>query len=66
MEEHFDNDQYGALVGEYLYAAKTAMPMHDAAVGREVTIHLRSDEWREGVRKSVNEYLGKALKMIEE
>lgn len=63
LEEHYDREQYGSALLESLVARKTAMPEHPESSGRTVTINLRSDTWREGVKKSAREYLEKALCM---
>jgi len=64
LEEHYDREQYSTAIVESLYSKKNAMPLHDESNGRSVTINLRSNTWREGVRKSANEYLEKAKKLL--
>lgn len=64
LEEHYDREQYSTAIVESFYSKKNAMPLHDASNGRSVTINLRSNTWREGVRKSANEYLEKAKKLL--
>ena len=65
LEEHYDREQYSSVVIELLSAKKTAMPLHESSNGRTVIINLRSDIWREGVRKSANEYLNKARQYLD-
>lgn len=64
LEEHYDREQYGTSIIESLYSKKNSMPMHHPSTGRSVTVNLRSNTWREGVRKSANEYLEKAKKLV--
>ena len=64
LEEHFDNNQLSESILEVLYSKKNAMPIKDASTGRTVTVNLRSDEWRKGVRKSANEYLERAKVLL--
>lgn len=63
LEEHYDREQYSTAIVESFYSKKIAMPLHDASNGRSVTVNLRSNTWREGVRKSANEYLDKAKEL---
>ena len=42
------------------------MPLKEASTGRTVTVNLRSDKWREGVRKSAREYVDKAMAFVVE
>lgn len=64
LEEHYDRNQFAEAFLEAAYARKNAMPLKDASTGRTVTVNLRSDKWREGVRKSAKEYVDKALAMV--
>ncbi len=66
LEEHYERSQYGEAVLESLQSRKTAMPAKAASSGRTVTINLRSNKWRDGVRKSSKEYLDKAINMVDE
>jgi hypothetical protein len=66
LEEHFDNDQYAQAALESLAARKTAMPLHEESTGRTVTVNLRSDEWRRGVRKSACKYMETAKAWLRE
>lgn len=64
LEEHYDRSQFSEAFLEAAYARKNAMPLKDASTGRTVTVNLRSDKWREGVRKSSREYLDKAMEFV--
>lgn len=64
LEEHFDREQYLSSMAEVYHSRKNAMPLKDASNGRTVTINLRSEEWRNGVRKSAKEYVNKAMLMV--
>jgi len=64
LEEHYDNEQYSKVALESIYSKKTAMPLDKASHEKQVTIKLRSDEWRNGVKKSSQEYLEKALQTL--
>lgn len=64
LEEHFDLEQYSSVAVESLMARKTSMPISKQSTGRTVTINLRSDEWRNGVKKSSIKYLDKAKELI--
>ncbi len=60
LEEHYDREQYSQALPEVFASRKTGMPNDLASIGRTVRINLRSDEWRKGVRQSVQEYLDRA------
>src|SRR3990167_1047828 len=64
LEEHYDRSQYAEEFLEAAYSRKNAMPLKDASTGRTVTVNLRSDKWREGVRKSSREYVDKAMAFV--
>ena len=64
LEEHYDRSQFAEAFLEAAYSRKNAMPLKDASNGRTVTVNLRSDKWREGVRKSSREYLDKAMAFV--
>jgi hypothetical protein len=64
LEEHYDRSQFAEAFLEAAYARKNSMPMKEASTGRTVTVNLRSDKWREGVRKSSREYLDKAMAFV--
>lgn len=64
LEEHYDKSQFAEAFLEAIYSRKNAMPLKDASTGRTVTVNLRSDKWREGVRKSSREYLDKAMAFV--
>jgi hypothetical protein len=66
LEEHYDKEQYSTSLMEVAYSAKTSTPIEKSSMGRQVKINLRSSEWREGVRKSSNEYLEKARSLFYE
>ena len=65
LEVHYDREQYGIALVESIVARKTCMPCFPASTGRTVTVNLRSDRWREGVVKKVDEILGKLSKEME-
>lgn len=60
LEEFYDREQYASCCLEVFYAKRCSMPLHKPSTGNTVTINLRSNEWREGVRKTTEELLGKA------
>ena len=60
LEEHYDMEQYSQVFPEVFASRKTSSPGDLASTGRTVRINLRSEQWREGVRRSVREYLDKA------
>lgn len=64
LEEHYDREQFAKSALEAVYARKNAMPMHEASTEKTVIVNLRSDKWREGVRKSAAEYLEKARILV--
>ncbi len=64
LEEHYDKSQLSEAIIESIYARKNAMPLKEASTGRTVTVNLRSDKWREGVRKSAMEYVYKAMAFV--
>lgn len=64
LEEHYDRSQFAESCIESIYSKKNAMPLMDASNGRTVTINLRSEKWREGVRKSSKEYFEQAMEII--
>lgn len=64
LEEHYDRSQYADAFLEMLQSRKTAMPAYPASTGRTVTVNLRSDEWRNGVRKSANQHKENALHIL--
>ena len=66
LEEHFDRQQYSTAIIESFQSKKTAMPTESASMGRTVKVNLRSNEWRDGVKKSSREYLEKAELIIAE
>lgn len=66
LEEHYDKEQYSVSIIEHFHSKKMAMPIKDASTGRTVSVNLRSENWREGVRKSSNEYKQKAIQMLKQ
>lgn len=60
LEEHYDNEQYAKSALETIQARSTAMPMNRASEWRQVIVTLRSDKWRDWVRKSAREYIEQA------
>ena len=56
LEEHFDREQYSSR--------STAMPNQQASNGNTVTVNLRSQEWRDGVKKSSQEYFNKSVELL--
>lgn len=64
LEEFYDRNQSAEAFLETAYSRKNAMPLKDASTGRTVTVNLRSDKWREGVRKSAREYVDKAMAFV--
>jgi hypothetical protein len=64
LEEHYDRSQYAVAMLEHAYSRKNAMPLKPASHHRTVTVNLRSDVWREGVRKSSKEYVDKAMSFV--
>lgn len=64
LEEHYDRSQFAESFLECAYARKNAMPLKNPSSGRTVTVNLRSDKWREGVRKSSREYVDKAMAFV--
>jgi hypothetical protein len=61
LEEHYDREQYSRAIIEVAHSEKNAMPLSKGSTGNTVVVNLRSDKWREGVRKSAREYLEKAM-----
>jgi hypothetical protein len=63
-EEFYDNEQYSTAIQEVIESRNTCLPTNKTSSGRTVMINLRSNEWREGVRKSADDYKAKALEML--
>lgn len=67
LEENMDANFFDAFLG-VLYDKKMGMPLHTVANpdlnSRPVKYNLRSDKWREGVKKSAKEYLDSAFEFI--
>jgi len=64
LEEHMDMAQYSQVALESIMTRKTATPHDIPSKGRTVRYNLRSDDWREGVKKSAGEYKNKAIEVI--
>lgn len=64
LEEFFDRNQFAEAILEAAYSRKNAMPLKDSSTERTVTVNLRSDKWREGVRKSARKYVDKAMAFV--
>ena len=64
LEEHYDREQYSQVMPEVFASRKTSTPNDFASTGKTVRLNLRSDKWREGVKKSAQEYLEKARQII--
>jgi hypothetical protein len=64
LEEHYDREQYSQVFPEAITSRRTSSPGDLASTGRTVRINLRSEQWREGVRGSVREYMDKARAII--
>ena len=57
LEEHMENNFFDAFLW-VLYAKKTAMPLHTVSCDwdqKAVRYNLRSDKWREWVKKTTEE-----------
>ena len=65
LEEQYDRDQCGMALAEAMVSRKTCMPCFPASTGRTVTVNLRSDRWREGVTKRMNEKLEELFERME-
>ena len=64
LEEFYDRIQFSESFIEAAYSRKNAMPLKETSTGKTVTVNLRSDKWREGVRKSAREYVDKAMSFV--
>lgn len=64
LEEHYDKEQFSQCVIESVNAKNTSMPLKESSNGREVSVRLRSLKWRNGVKKSSEEYLQRAKEII--
>jgi hypothetical protein len=60
LEEYYENEQYSKSVKDVFYSQIITMPNNTKLIGKQVIINLRSNEWREGVKKSSLEYLNQA------
>lgn len=64
LEEHYDKEQYSQVLAEAINSRKTSSPADLASNGNTIRVNLRSQVWREGVRKSAKEYLEKAMLLV--
>lgn len=67
LEEHMDNSSYFDAFLWVLHDKKTAMPLHTVALdmdARPVRYNLRSDIWREWVKKNTQENLDNLIKEL--
>ena len=68
LEEHMDNSSYFDAFLGVLHDKKTAMPLHTVASSDlssiPVRYNLRSDIWREGVKKNTKESLEKEIEKL--
>lgn len=68
LEEHMDNESYYDAFLSCVHDQKTAMPYHTVVWGSEhnrpVRYNLRSDDWREGVKKTTDNYKKEAIDML--
>ena len=60
LEEHYDNEQYSTVVFEAIKSKKISIPLFKESTNKTVIVELRSDKWRNGVRKNANLYIEKA------
>ena len=65
LEEHYDKEQYSTSFIEVFHSKKTTMPKNEISSGKTVTINLRSQKWRDGVKKSSKKYLEKAMLFLQ-
>ena len=63
LEESLDNNMFLPFL-ESLSARKTGMPLYPASTGRTITCNLRSDNWRNGVKKETDKYLEEGFEKI--
>ena len=64
LEEHYDREQYSFAALESVHSKKTAMPLASASIGRTVTVNLRSEAWRAGVRAEAEQLINKAREIF--
>ena len=65
LEEHYDCEQYSAVMPEVFSSKKTNLPADIASSGRTVRVNLRSQVWRDGVRKTCAEKINNLKNMID-
>lgn len=74
LEESMDKNSYFDALLSCAQAKKTGMPAHTVSMrtingtidwnSRPVRYFLRTDQWREGVKRSANEYLMRAQQIL--
>ena len=64
LEEHYDREQYSSVVPEAVNSRKMCLPQDLPSVGRTCRINLRSDKWREGVKKETEKYMNEARAIL--
>lgn len=67
LEEHMDNSSYFDAFLWVLHDKKTAMPLHTVALNMDskpVRYNLRSDNWREWVKKNTKENIDELIKKL--
>ena len=64
LEEHMDREQYSQVMPEAINTRRTATPGDLASTGRTVRYNLRSNKWRQGVKKSAAEHKNNAIESI--
>ena len=64
LEEHYDCEQYSAVMPEVFSSKKTNLSADIASSGRTVRVNLRSQVWRDGVKKTCAEKINNLRNMI--
>jgi len=64
LEEHYDRQQYSESAIESIYSRKTSTPLRQGSVGNQVTVSLRSQQWRDGVRETVKKRMEEYTEML--
>lgn len=70
LEESMENDSYFDSYLAVLHDRKTSMPLHTVSIDRAletrpVRYNLRSDHWREGVKKETQKWLDETFNEVE-
>ena len=65
LEESMDRGQYAQCLIEAINARKTTMPNDIASTGKTIRYNLRSEKWKEGVKKTCKNELKKILINLE-